>query len=85
MEKDLLIGDFLIVSNAAYGARTPMSVCVPFTQWCLPGVRLPFTRFPGYRSIARNDVFVFNVPWEVKPISQKQIILSERLEFLVIL
>ena len=71
MEKDLLIGDFLIVSNAAYGARTPMSVCVPFTQWCLPGVRLPFTRFPGYRSIARNDVFVFNVPWEVKPISQK--------------
>ena len=71
MEKDLLIGDFLIVSNAAYGARTPMSVCVPFTQWCLPGVNLPFTRLPGYRSITRNDIFVFNVPWEVKPISQK--------------
>ena len=56
MEKDLLIGDFLIVSNAAYGARTPMSVCVPFTQWCLPGVNLPFTRLPGYRSITRNDI-----------------------------
>lgn len=71
MEKDLLIGDFLIVSNAAYGARTPMSICVPFTQWCLPGVGLPYSRLPGYRPIARNDIFVFNVPWEVKPISQK--------------
>ena len=35
------------------------------------GVNLPFTRLPGYRSITRNDIFVFNVPWEVKPISQK--------------
>lgn len=71
MEKDLLIGDFLIVSNVAYGARTPMSVCMPFTQWCLPGVQLPWTRLPGFREIKRNDIFVFNVPWEVKPISQK--------------
>jgi signal peptidase I len=69
MEKDLLIGDFL--SNVAYGARTPMSVCMPFTQWCLPGVQLPWTRLPGFREIKRNDIFVFNVPWEVKPISQK--------------
>lgn len=32
MEQDLLIGDFLIVSNLTYGARTPMAFCVPFTQ-----------------------------------------------------
>lgn len=71
MEQDLLIGDFLIVSNLTYGARTPMAVCVPFTSWCLPGIKLPSTRLPGFREIERNDIIVFNVPWEAKPISQK--------------
>lgn len=71
MEQDLLIGDFLIVSNLTYGARTPMAVCVPFTQICLPGVKIPNTRLPGFRDVERNDIIVFNVPWEVKPISQK--------------
>lgn len=71
MEQDLLIGDFLIVSNLTYGARTPMAVCVPFTQWCLPGIKIPSTRLPGFRDIERNDIIVFNVPWEAKPISQK--------------
>lgn len=71
MEKDLMIGDFLIVSNITYGPRTPMAVCVPFTQICLPGIKLPWTRIPGFRDIERNDIIVFNVPWEVKPISQK--------------
>ena len=71
MEQDLLIGDFLIVSNLTYGARTPMAICIPFTQVCLPGVKLPWTRLPGFRDIERNDIIVFNIPWEVKPISQK--------------
>lgn len=71
MEKDLLIGDFLIVSNVTYGPRTPMAICVPFTDACIPGVKLPWFRIPGYRDVERNDIIVFNVPWEVKPISQK--------------
>ena len=71
MEQNLMVGDFLIVSNLTYGPRTPMGVCVPFTQWCLPGVKLPSTRIPGFRDIERNDVIVFNVPHEIKPISQK--------------
>ena len=71
MEQDLLIGDFLIVSNLTYGPRTPMAICIPFTQACLPGVKLPSTRLPGFRDVKRNDIIVFNVPWEVKPISQK--------------
>ncbi len=71
MEQDLLIGDFLIVSNLTYGARTPMAVCVPFTQVCLPGIKIPSTRLPGFRDVERNDIIVFNIPWEVKPISQK--------------
>jgi signal peptidase I len=71
MEKNLMVGDFLIVSNLTYGPRTPMAVCVPFTQWCLPGVKIPSTRIPGFRDVERNDVIVFNVPFEVKPVSQK--------------
>ncbi|MDR9415467.1 MAG: signal peptidase I [Gracilimonas sp.] len=72
MERTLMTGDLLIVSNITYGPRTPMGLCVPFLQgWCVPGVQLPWTRLPGHRDIERNDIFVFNVPWEVKPISQK--------------
>ncbi len=72
MEKTLMTGDLLIVSNITYGPRTPMGICMPFLQgWCVPGVQLPWTRLPGYRDVERNDIFVFNVPWEVKPISQK--------------
>ena len=71
MEKDLLIGDFLIVSNLTYGPRTPMGICIPFTQICLPGIKIPSTRLPGLRDIERNDIIVFNVPWEIKPINQK--------------
>ncbi|MFN1835436.1 signal peptidase I [Balneola sp. MJW-20] len=72
MEKTLMTGDLLIVSNVTYGPRTPMGICVPFTEaMCIPGVSLPWTRIPGFRDIKRNDIFVFNVPWEVKPISQK--------------
>ncbi len=71
MEQNLMVGDFLIVSNLTYGPRTPMGICVPFTQWCLPGIKLPSTRIPGFRDVERNDVIVFNVPHEVKPISQK--------------
>lgn len=72
MEKTLMTGDLLIVSNVTYGPRTPMAICVPFVQgWCVPGIKLPSTRLPGFRDIERNDIFVFNVPWEVKPISQK--------------
>ncbi len=72
MEKTLMTGDLLIVSNVTYGPRTPMGICMPFFQgWCVPGVKLPSTRLPGFRDVERNDIFVFNVPWEVKPISQK--------------
>ena len=71
MENNLMVGDFLIVSNITYGPRTPMGICVPFTNWCLPGIKIPSTRIPGFRDVERNDIIVFNVPWEVKPVSQK--------------
>lgn len=72
MEKTLMTGDLLIVSNIAYGPRTPMAICFPFVQGlCVPGIKLPYTRLPGLKEVERNDIFVFNVPFEVKPISQK--------------
>lgn len=71
MEKNLMVNDFLIVSNLTYGPRTPMSLCIPFVEVCVPGVSLPWTRLPGFRDVERYDVIVFNYPIEVKPISQK--------------
>ena len=71
MENNLLVNDHLIVSNFTYGPRTPMSLCVPFTQWCVPGVKLPWFRIPGYKDVESDDIIVFNYPVEVKPISQK--------------
>ena len=72
MEDNLMVNDYLIVSNITYGPRTPMSVCVPFTNACIPGVELPWTRIPGHRDVERYDVIVFNYPAQIKPISQKE-------------
>ena len=48
MEGALLVGDFLIANRAAVGVR------IPFTQ----------TRIPGYSSVRRGDVLVFDPPHE---------------------
>jgi signal peptidase I len=71
MEDSLLTGDFLIVSKLHYGIRTPMSVSVPFTEIHIPNLTLPWFRVPGFSSIKRNDVFVFNYPVEDKVISAR--------------
>jgi len=71
MEKTLLTGDFLIVTKLAYGARTPMTLSVPFTDIYTPGVNLPWFRLPGYSEIERDDIVVFNYPIDVAPISIK--------------
>lgn len=73
MEKSMLVGDYLFVSKLAYGPRIPMTpLSVPFTHHTLPRtkstksylewIRLPYYRFPGYTSIKRNDIVVFNYP-----------------------
>lgn len=73
MEKSMLVGDFLFVSKVAYGSRVPMTpLSLPFTHHTLPLTKtgksyvewlsLPYYRFPGYTSIQRNDVVVFNYP-----------------------
>src|SRR5699024_9919699 len=71
MENTLMVGDFLVVSKIAYGARTPMVLGIPFTNIYLPGVKLPWARLPGISKVHRNDVVVFNYPIDIAPISAK--------------
>lgn len=71
MEKNLLVGDFLFVSNVTYGPRMPMGICIPFSNICIPGVEFPYMRIPGYRDVERSDIIVFNVPFEEGMISNK--------------
>lgn len=72
MEKSLLVGDFLFVSKFHYGARTPKTpLQVPLTHQRIWGtdipsystlIQLPQYRLPGFTSVKRNDVVVFNWP-----------------------
>lgn len=71
MEQSLLTGDFLLVSKLHYGARTPMSLGIPFTSIHLKGVQLPWFRFPGFMDVRRDDIVVFNYPIDNDVVSQK--------------
>ncbi len=73
MEKSLMIGDYLFVSKADYGARIPMTpLSFPFAHNSLPGTRnaisyldwlkYPYLRLPGFTHIKRHDIVVFNFP-----------------------
>jgi signal peptidase I len=72
MEGTLKVGDFLFVSKAHYGIRTPMTVLqVPLLHNRLPLVEgesylekptLPYFRLPALETIDRNEPVVFNFP-----------------------
>ena len=72
MEGSLLVGDFLFVSKANYGIRTPMTIlAVPLLHNRIPVLNvesylkkpsLPYFRLPALQSIQRNTPFVFNWP-----------------------
>ena len=72
MEGSLLVGDFLFVSKAHYGIRTPMTVVqfpllhnmVPFigTESYLKKPNLDYHRLPAITDVKRNDPIVFNYP-----------------------
>lgn len=82
MEKSLLVGDFLFVSKMHYGTRTPRTpLQMPLTHQKIWGtelksysdaIQLPYFRLPGFTSVKRNDVVVFNYPVEFEyPIDLK--------------
>ncbi|MEZ5058448.1 MAG: signal peptidase I [Saprospiraceae bacterium] len=72
MEGSLLVGDFLFVSKAHYGIRTPKTVAmIPLLHNRIPILNresyfaepsIPFTRLPAIETIDRNDPVVFNYP-----------------------
>lgn len=73
MEKSLLVGDFLFVSKLSYGPKVPNTpIAFPFVHHTMPlthstksyveWIKLPYYRFPGFTSVKRNDVVVFNYP-----------------------
>ncbi len=72
MERSLLVGDFLFVSKAEYGPRTPQTpLQVPLTHQKIWGteipsylrwVSLPTFRLPSFGKVERDDVVVFNYP-----------------------
>lgn len=72
MEGSLLVGDFLFVSKAHYGIRTPMTVAMfPLLHNTIPIVgtesyfenpSLPYFRLPALETIDRNEPIVFNWP-----------------------
>lgn len=71
MEKNLLVGDFLLVSKLHYGTRLPMTLGVPFTDIYIPGLVLPPFRLPGFTEVKRGDSFVFNYPPDEAPVDRK--------------
>lgn len=55
MEDTVAIGDRLFVNKFIYGGSTPYAI--PLTS-----IRVPHLRVPGFRSVARGDVIVFDWP-----------------------
>ena len=72
LEKTLLVGDFLFVSKYNYGAKVPMTtVAAPMVHDTIPVIntrsyskwpQLPYFRLPGFESVEKNDIVVFNWP-----------------------
>ena len=70
MAPTLQAGDYILVSKMHYGARTPITpIQMPLTHGTIPWtnkksywsyIKLPYFRLPGFSSIKRNDVIVFN-------------------------
>jgi len=72
MEGSLNVGDFLFVSKAHYGIRTPMTVAmIPLLHNQIPGINkesylskpsLPYKRLPALEKIEPGKPIVFNWP-----------------------
>ncbi|MEM8486850.1 MAG: signal peptidase I [Bacteroidota bacterium] len=73
MANTVLPGEYLIVSKLHYGAQTPHTIGIPYTDLYLKGVQVPAFRLPGFSKIKRGDVVVFHLPTETEhPINKRQ-------------
>lgn len=58
-------GDYIVVNKLAYGARIPITpLSLPFGHTYLDWITFSYHRLPGFSSIQRGDILVFNYPAE---------------------
>jgi len=87
MEGTELTGDYLFVSKCSYGARLPITpLSIPFTEPTMFGmktywgaIQLPYLRLPGFTSIKKYDVVVFNKPADTDqgiPVDQRMTLIK---------
>ena len=72
MEKSLLVGDYLFVSQMSYGPRIPNTpLALPLMHHSIPligtkayvdWIQLGYHRLPGFGKVKRGDAVVFNYP-----------------------
>jgi signal peptidase I len=72
MERSLLAWDLVVVSKLPYGLRLPrVLLCIPFIHNKIPftgipsyldWIVLPYKRLPGWKTVQRGDILVFNYP-----------------------
>lgn len=75
MQKALNPGDIIFVNKVVYGPRIPITpLSIPFTEKYLTWIQLPYLRLPGYDTVSRNDIIVFNLPVDkIKPVDCREL------------
>lgn len=71
MEDEVMAGEYIVASNLHYGPRLPMTLGVPLLNIPIKIFNFPYYRLPGFSSIQRGDVVVFNLPAEEAPVDYK--------------
>jgi len=73
MEPALFPGDLVLITKWQLGARTPISLGIPFTGIRLPSFTLPPARTPGISSLKHGDVILYNYPLDTLVIDRKRL------------
>ncbi|MBL7978190.1 MAG: signal peptidase I [Bacteroidetes Order II. Incertae sedis bacterium] len=71
MEGEVMAGEYIISSNLHYGPRLPMTLGIPLINIPIKSITFPYYRLPGFSSIKRGDVVIFNLPPEENVVDYK--------------
>lgn len=82
MESTIVPGDYIFVNKLKYGPRLPFTpIAFPFAHSEIPVLgnksysekwTLPYTRLPGFSSVQKGDVVLFNYPMGIEPVDRRQ-------------